>query len=166
MKGQSNFVDFIIALGIFLIILFVFISFNQSNKIDYSMTGEALMISDSLLSPGIPSNWTETEYYRPGLLEDNKLSTEKWEMFYNIMITNSSGLKSKYTLLSDFMIRIGKYNGGVFTEIDVGGISHITTDSDVNPLDIVNMHFDRIDRMERIIAYNGTLVIMEVIVWK
>ena len=166
MKGQANFIDFVIALGIFLLILFIFINFNQSQKTDFLLMDEALMISDAILSPGIPLNWTETEYYRPGIMQNNSLSAQRWESLNNIMLVNSTELKSRYTLLSDFMLRLGNYTDGVFVVTEINGISYITTDSSITPGNIMDQSFRRIDRIERAVSFNGSILIMEVIAWR
>ena len=166
MRGQANYIDFVVALGLFIIILFIFISFNQSQKDELRIADEALMISDSLLSDGIPPNWTETDNYRPGLLENGSFSAQRWESLHALMGSSPEDTKYKYTLLSDFMVRIGNYTQGAFTPVEINGISYITTNDSISPSDFDMHDFRRIDRVERAFPYNGTILILEVIAWR
>lgn len=165
-KGQANYIDFVLALGLFLLMLFIFINFNQTQRNSYIVADEALMISDAILSEGIPSNWNESSYYRPGIITNNKLNETRWTTMESLMTTNSTELKKRYSILSNFMIRIGNYTEGTFTPININGTSYISTDSTVNPGNIGSSETNQIDRIERAIAYNGTILIMEVIAWR
>ena len=166
MKGQSNYIDFVIALGIFLIILFLFIIYNHSQSQDYLIADEALMISDALMSEGIPVDWNTTHYYRPGIMSNGLLDEAKWESFHNIMELNPEDTRRLYTIASDFIIRIGYYNNNAYNNITINNISHITTDPAISPDTLPQISSERIDRIERIIAYNGSLYVMEVIAWR
>jgi hypothetical protein len=166
MKGQANYIDFVVALGLFLIMLFLFISFTQSQRAEMYASNEALMISDALMSQGIPENWTEEEYYRPGLLINNELSANRWVSFHNLMVADETEMQRRYTLLSQFMVRIGNYTNNEFIPMEINGITFITTNNAITPGDLEALDTGRIDRIERAVSYNGSIVIMEVVAWR
>lgn len=86
-KAQAWGTDLIIAFIIFSfsIIFFYFYSFNYSNETEdilELLTYEGNFIADSLLSPGYPDSWEESNVIEIGITTNGKINQTKIENFY------------------------------------------------------------------------------------
>ena len=87
-KAQAWGTDLIIAFMIFsfTLVFFYFYSFNYSNETEdilQTLTYEGNFIADSLLSPGYPASWDESNVVEIGLTTDGKINQTKLENFYS-----------------------------------------------------------------------------------
>jgi hypothetical protein len=102
--------DFIIALGIFTLVIalsFRMITTNYffSNKEINIVAADSAKISDLLMTSGIPKNWTNADVVAFGITNDNNLlNTTKLTFFGNLTEFNYStskriiGMKSEFTV--------------------------------------------------------------------
>lgn len=86
-KAQAWGTDLAIAFIIFsfAIIFFYFYSFNYSNETEdilELLTYEGNFIADSLLSPGYPNPWQESNVIEIGITTDGKIDQTKLNTFY------------------------------------------------------------------------------------
>ncbi len=156
-KAQTNFFDFIIGFTIFIVVLIIF--FNASQKTNYYEENKNFL-SNTILSEGIPKNWNETNYYKPGILTNKSLDEKKYEMLYNLSKKNL--LKKIYK--KNFMIEIYNYNGTNKNNLEIKNISYISTNYNYSFNNISN-YSKNIYTEERIINYNDTLYIIKFLIW-
>ncbi len=86
-KAQAWGTDLVIAFTIFSfsIIFFYFYSFNYSNETEdilELLTYEGNFIADSLLSPGYPDSWDESNVLEIGITTNGKINQTKLNTFY------------------------------------------------------------------------------------
>jgi hypothetical protein len=92
-KAQGWGFDLIIALTLFMggVLVFYLLSLNsydETNDIIKSLSYESRIVSDSLLSPGYPEDWTSSSVTRIGIMTNSKINETKLEQFYQMSKTN------------------------------------------------------------------------------
>ena len=108
-KGQMWYSDFILAVTIFTLVLVL--SFKYITT-DYFISGQdtnivlsdVTRLSETLLTPGIPHNWTEDYVVMIGVTSNNILNSTKIDMLKNMSINNYAQVKSTLGLKSDFLL--------------------------------------------------------------
>ena len=127
-RGQAVVIDMIVATGIFILItVILIISLNYYNQklardIEYNdMAQKSMFIADTLVfSPGIPYNWTTSNYVLPGLARDDRnLSYAKLLNFTNLtadQIKDAFKIKSynytfavRYQHNNSYVTRVGEF---------------------------------------------------------
>ena len=109
-KTQIWYFDFIMGVTIFTLILIVAFRFVTSNlyipgKETNTILSEANVLSDSLLTPGVPANWTQDLVEIPGIVdENNALNITKLGYLVNLTNNNSNHVKNLFDITSDFLI--------------------------------------------------------------
>ncbi len=156
-KSQTSFFDFIVGFTIFVIVLLIF--FNSSTFSSVKNVDSDVVVN-IVLSDGIPNNWNESFYYKPGILSYNKLNETKFLMFYNLSKKNS--LKNIFN--SNFMFRIYYYNNSNIVFVNVSNVSYISSDYNFS-FDNISNFADNVKVEERIINYNNNLYIIKFLFW-
>ena len=151
--GQVWGFDLMMAVGLFLvgIIIFYIYSLNLTtdaqetlSQMDY--TGNS--ISDSLLSPGYPEDWTSSDVIRIGLTTDNKLDQDKLEKFYALDYQKTKQIfKTEYNYYLNLSIPL-KISG-----VAISGIGQIST----NTKNLV--------KISRVSIYNNEPVTLYLYIW-
>jgi len=95
-KAQIFFIDFLIAIMIFSIIVFLYYSYygnliQDPEGVLEEMILDAKGISTSLMSTGLPAGWKATNVQRIGLTENNfRLNKTKLNSFVNLSYANAT----------------------------------------------------------------------------
>jgi len=162
--------DFIIALTLFLLI--VFLSFKYMMQ-DYAFSArnknevllEADRISNSLITEGMPVNWTEEKVYRLGLTTNGAINQSKVEMFRNLTFDDYANVKTLLNVKSDFLIYFENKNGNMinFTEEGyIGKSGHNTISAELISEEVV--------KLSRFITYRhdniAEIIMMNIFVWE
>jgi|GEM_PF-5351630 len=151
--GQTWSIDFAVSLVIFLIGVFLLVTFlfniEHSGRNDLQdQASEALQASTLLLTQGIPSNWTDATVVVGGILDDTDLIDEaKWTRLQSLAANNVSIFK--HALGTRFKLQINLLNktGSVLDSIGSLG----DTNNQVQVL--------------RIARLNQSIVRLQVIAW-
>ncbi|MFH0711689.1 MAG: hypothetical protein V1889_01330 [archaeon] len=106
-KAQAWGTDLTIAFVIFsfAIIFFYFYSFNYSNETEdilETMTYEGNFIADSILSPGYPTLWDESNVIEIGITTDGKINQTKLENFHELAQNNYEKTKQTFGTKYDY----------------------------------------------------------------
>ena len=106
-KAQAWGTDLTIAFIIFsfAIIFFYFYSFNYSNETEDMLTlltYEGNFIADSILSPGYPASWDESNVMEIGITTDGKINETKLDTFYQFTQTDYEKTKRIFGTKYDY----------------------------------------------------------------
>ena len=106
-KAQAWGTDLVIAFMIFsfAIIFFYFYSFNYSNETKDMLellTYEGNFIADSLLSPGYPDTWDESDVLEIGLTTNGKINQSKIETLYEFTQNDYERTKTIFKTKYDY----------------------------------------------------------------
>jgi len=106
-KAQAWGTDLIIAFVIFSlgIIFFYFYSFNYSNETEEKLElliYEGNFIADSILSPGYPDQWQESNVIEIGITTNGKINQTKLNTFYELTQNNYEKTKSIFGTRYDY----------------------------------------------------------------
>jgi hypothetical protein len=161
-KAQVWGIDLAVALIIFFGAILFFYKYGieaiDSEKQDASaLLQDAKLISNYLVSPGYPENWTLNDVTLLGLTDqDARLSPEKVQMFYNF---------SKYNYTQSRMLLSTSHHYFVFFESKEGNATKIYNVSWIgrnytidNPRNII--------KISRFVFYNSSIIKMNVYVWQ
>jgi hypothetical protein len=171
-KAQIWYMDLIIAIGIFLIILIIAFRFLTSDYVTEEKRGsetffEAEKLSEYLLSPGIPEDWNETNAVIYGITSGgNILNLSKLEMLKNISGNDYENAKFRFGINSDFLIYFVDKEGNFInlTNQTFIGKNGFTNDS------FVAYTPSHIATIERFLAYRhdgiAEIIGMRVIGWQ
>lgn len=108
-NSQIWYIDFVLALTLFIITLLISLRYITNNymisvKDTSPLLVEADKVSQSLLTAGIPDNWTAEYVTSIGIAPENILNLSKAEAFYNLSINDYEHTKFLLGIKSDFMV--------------------------------------------------------------
>lgn len=109
-KSQIWYMDFVMGVTIFtLIVILAFKFLSDTTYIPGKETNYVLIdsdkISNSLLTPGVPPNWTQEYVVAIGIMsKSNVLNTTKLDFFKNMTIKDYENVKYLFGVESDFII--------------------------------------------------------------
>lgn len=156
-KGQAWGFDFVIGSLFFIaaIIIFYFFSVNLSSdneEVFSKFNDQAVLISDSLLSEGLPADWDSSNVVRIGLFgSDGKIDEAKLANFYELATSDYSKTRALFGISDNYFV--------VFTpEIAIDG-------SSVEFIGAQSAFYNNKVQSTRIAAYNGTIYTLKVFVW-
>ncbi|MEM3373868.1 MAG: hypothetical protein QXE31_01475 [Candidatus Woesearchaeota archaeon] len=114
-KSQIFYLDFILGLTIFLVIIFLAFNFIYRDKIEENnLVIEAERISNILLSEGIPKNWNEdnltTNISFLGIVSDKSLDIEKLRALSSLCLNNYTKVKNIFSVKYDFYVYFENLN--------------------------------------------------------
>lgn len=168
-NGQVNFIDFAVGFSVFIIAFLLLVNYTQHTNNTFS-SSNAVAFSNAILGEGIPLNWNTSYYLRPGITNSNRsISPKKWKMLYNLSKNNPEALKESFGIGDNFMMRLNIKNGSRTITLSAEGISLISTNYAYNFTNISDNSqgkIKKIERVQRIAAYNGTPVGLEVLLWQ
>ena len=162
-SGQVWTIDFIAGLLLFTIVIIITIKVafqmapSQSSIIDYR---DAVHLSDALLSQGYPENWTESYVLLPGIAENNRIDDTKLSQIKNL---NYSTVKSLLHVTSDYIFFIRYETDIINTGQCIYGYA-VPVDANCTPI-LSGLHYNNLAKIDRIVIYNSTVVIMTVYAW-
>src|SRR3989338_341207 len=106
-RAQGWGTDLIIGFIIFILAILFFYnySFNYSNETEeiielLSYKGD--YIGDSIMSEGTPTDWSEGNVQKIGILTENKINQTKLEEFYNLVQTDYNSTKVIFNTKYDY----------------------------------------------------------------
>jgi len=157
--------DFIIGLMLFVVMVLISVKIifdmypSQDSIIVYR---DAVHLSDNLLSAGYPSNWTGdlTSVVLPGIAENNRINNTKLAQFKNIDYYRA---KTLMHVTSDYIFFIRNSTNIVNTGQCIYGYN-LATDANCNPI-LTTKQYDNLARIDRVVIYNSTVMLMTVYTW-
>ena len=162
-RGQVWTVDFIGGLLLFTLVILITIKVaftmapSQDSIIVYR---DAVHLSDALLSQGYPLNWTDEDVLLPGIAENNRIDNTKLE---EISELNYSNVKTLLHVTSDYIFFIRNDTNTINTGQCVYGYD-VPVNANCTPI-LSGLHYDNLAKVDRIVIYNSTVVIMTVYTW-
>ncbi|MBN2368322.1 hypothetical protein JXC34_04845 [Candidatus Woesearchaeota archaeon] len=171
-KSQIWYMDFILGLTLFLLIIVIAFRFVTTSHI-YTGKETSLVLAESdklsgiLMSTGIPATWTPQDVVIFGLMQENNvLNTTKLEYFQNMSLDDYEDMKLKLSLNSDFILYFQNRTGGNInitntTYIGCPGYTPETIEAAL-PEDLITV------TRYVVYKYNGTaeIVALKVVVWQ
>lgn len=151
MRGQSNFIDFIAGFFIFTIALAISLTFLSSAS-EIPEPADTERMSNDLLSSGIPTDWNASNVAVAGVLSGSSVNKTKWNALRTM---SADDIRTTLRTSSDVRIRMLTWVGNSYAE-ELPAI-------ETGPLD---QNATTIRTTNRIAAYNGSLVIIEVSAWR
>jgi len=170
-KSQLWYLDYITAITMFTVILIIAFRYITN---DYLMEGkntdqifsEAGKFSESLLTPGIPLNWSPENVVYVGICNDNVINSTKLDMLKNMTRDNYQHTRYILGQTSDFLIYFENQTGDIINLTNQAYIGKPgVTLSDVvasNPKNLITV------TRYLVYKYNTTaqIVAMKLIAWK
>jgi hypothetical protein len=162
-KGQIWTTDFVIGLLLFTLVVLITVKIaftmypSQNHIVVYR---DAVHLSDALLSQGYPSNWTSTDVLLPGIAENNRINNTK---LLEMSELNYSKAKILLHITSDYLFFFQNNSEIKNTGRCVYGYN-VMTDSDCKPI-LTDLKYDDLAKIDRLIIYNSTVMIMTVYTW-
>ncbi|MCD6589692.1 hypothetical protein J7K74_00700 [Candidatus Woesearchaeota archaeon] len=166
LRGMIYTIDMALSLTLFMAALIIALLFLYRHGIshDYTSTDADLLI-ETLLSQGIPENWSSTTIISPGLLSSNgALSIEKFREIQNISYED---LKLLIGVRSEFFFYIHNSTSGIMINNTCGyGYTDIMP-YNCSPIDaIISLNPSRIARRDAIIAIPPNMAYLTIYTWK
>lgn len=163
-KGQAWILDFIVGFVLFLIVLLLTttVLFDHFEETGFSDAEEsAYIISESLLGPGYPKNWTNETVIRIGLTSENRLDLQKLSSFSNLTYGDSLsyfGVKNDYVV---FFERNGTVQNLTGLECGYGKVEVLQNCA----INLNNIDYDNLAKVNRLIILNSTILELVVYTW-
>jgi len=156
-KGQAWGFDLMIGVIIFLfgIISFYLYILNapgEGEDIIDTLTYNGGLVSDSLLSEGVPQNWNSVNVIQIGLLVDGKINQTKLENFYNLALTDYDKTKRLFNIRKEYFVNLSTQSFEV-AGVPVSGIGLEPS----NPRNLV--------KVSRIIVYKNKPTTINIEIW-
>lgn len=162
-KGQMLFPDFLLGLTIFLIVMAIsgklIVDMTADNKFEQAYK-ENLQVSESLLTTGMPTNWTKDNIIIPGIVNDQRLNITKLEEFEKLDYELS---KTLLNTKSEFLF----YFKNATEIINISNCSYgynINYTAGCQP-NIQNIDMENLVHTDRYIIHNGEIISMRILTW-
>jgi hypothetical protein len=164
-KGQVWTTDFIIGMLLFIMMLFVSVRiiFNMYPSTDgTTVYRDAVHLSDNLLAQGYPINWTEDldSVVIPGIAENNRIDNFKLSRFKDLDYYRA---KTLMHVTSDYAFFISNKTGIINTGQCIYGYN-LSVDANCTPI-LTTVQYDTLARIDRVVIYNSSVVIMTIYAW-
>jgi len=123
LKSQLWYFDFILGLTIFTLILLVSYryignSYVISGKDVNSVMSESNKLSETLMTSGLPTNWTQDNVVSIGIVTDNVLNITKLDQFKNMTNSDYTNVKNMFGLRSEFIVFFHDKDGNLLNVTD------------------------------------------------
>lgn len=170
-KSQIWYFDFILALSIFVMILvlgfrYVINSNYYEGKEVNNIIFETSILSDTLMGPGLPINWTAQDVISIGIVDENTLNLVKLERLNNFSIDDYTGIKHVLGINSDFLVYFTDKNDIILnlTIPNYIGKSGYTIES------VTNLDVSELISVQRYVTYKSNnisnIISMRVVLWQ
>mgnify|MGYP006285961181 CR=1 FL=1 len=157
-KGQTWVLDIFLGVGIFLFAFSLLVkSYGEASSesdILEDMSINAKMISEMLLSEGIPVDWNSTDVRQPGLISEGRISHYKLQ---ELKAMDYDEVRSIFRTRYDYLIDIQDSSGASLQTIGPAGVT-IGNLPGLEP--------DNVLKMNRLSVYNSSPVRLVVVVWE
>ena len=164
-KGQFNFIDFMLGIVIFAILLTLF--FRYSSNITEKQEGitglvvEGRTISNDLLSEGFPSNWNSSNVVIIGITDDNnQINETKLNNLINLSYQQTRTL-FRTTYHYYFLFR-NQSNSAIKITPTQEGIGYPS----VNSSNIENINTQKLIKIERIVFFRNQMAKLVLYLWQ
>ena len=164
-KGQFNFIDFIMGLVIFAILITLFFRYSSNiTKEQEGITGlavEGRTISNDLLSEGFPSNWNSSNVVIIGITNNNnQINETKLQNLINISYQQTRTLfRTKYQYYLHFL---DSYNSVIKITPTQEGIGYPGVDSS----NIEDVNTKKLIKLERIVFFRNQMAKLVLYLWE
>jgi hypothetical protein len=163
-KGQVWTTDFLIGLGLFIIIIFVVLKVLMGMNITDEKPktyDDAVHLSSQLLTQGYPKNWTNNTVIMPGIAKDNRINITKLDEYSKIPYEQT---KLLYHISSEYIFFFT--NGTHVLNITkcIQGYP-VAVDAECNPL-LDSVSYSDLSKIDRIVLLNETTMRMTIYAWK
>ncbi len=156
-KGQGWSFDVIVGSVIFMMGFFIFflysINFSQDNEgAVESLAYQGSLVADDLLSEGFPTDWTQSNVQKIGIVTDGKIDMLKLENFLSLVDSNYESTKVIFGITKDYYV--------VFSQ-------PITLDGqDIYGIGLEPSNHKNLMKITRAVILNNKLASMEVEIWE
>jgi len=163
--GQVWTLDFIIGLMLFMLMILISVKiiFNIYPSADSLIVyRDAVHLSDNLLTEGYPSNWTGdlSNVVLPGIAEHNRINNTKLSKFKDIDYYRA---KTLMHITSDYIFFIRNSTNIINTGQCIYGYN-LSTGANCSPI-LTAAQYDDLARIDRVIIYNSTVMLMTIYTW-
>ncbi len=161
--GQVWTMDFILGLIMFIFLALVAVRLLTTtyDSGDYGrLYREAVYFSDNIVSSGYPGNWTTGLVMLPGVVDDSRLNVSKLQQFSQM---DYYATKSLFHITSDYIFFIQNATSTMNMSRCVYGYNILVSSN--CSFDINTVSHKNLVRIDRIVAYNSTLVRMVIYAW-
>ena len=158
-KAQSWYIDYIVGFIIFVLGMLIFLQYSP-NIIKSDLNEKILdseILSDILISEGVPNDWNSTNYFQIGLTNNYVLDLSKLKELKKL---DYYELKSSLPINSDFYFQFNTnilLEEGEFVSYGKPGANKNNIKELFNPNQIISV--------ERFIAHDGEIIKLELLVW-
>ncbi|MGM5485252.1 MAG: hypothetical protein ACQEP1_05270 [Nanobdellota archaeon] len=146
-RAQSWYIDYTLSLALFIIAVLLFLYYMPEGNTD-NTPADSGILSDTLMTEGIPEDWNTTNLTTPGLITDNKLDRNKLDMLRDLGYNES---RAYLPISSDYLI---------YFENGLEGLGKI------NRSELSSLEADNIVHVRRMVPYQGRIIKMHVVVWE
>ena len=168
-NSQLWYTDFIIALSIFLLVMVLAFKYIANNSLfmgESPIASEAARFSDSLMTEGIPANWTIEQVTNIGILDsESSINLTKLEQVNNMSKGNYSTIKSKFAMSSDFVIYFENRDGLIINLTDQKFIGM----PGMNTTNVDSLEPDELTTVVRYVVYRhdniAEIVALKILLW-
>ncbi len=162
-QAQIWITDFIIgflifSLGAVMSIKFIFHMMAEDNFAE--IQNEAQVISEFLMSEGVPNNWNNETVIRLGLTTDNILNSTKLGYFYDL---NYSVSRDYFNTKFDYFVFF--QDNGTVMNITTCGYGHPDVQTDNCSINISGLTYDDFVYVKRLVPYNNSIIEMVIYLW-
>jgi len=128
---------------------------------------ETKTISESLVSQGYPSNWTDMTVERIGITDGDKIiNSTKLIQFYNLSLTNYSKTRKLFGIKGDFIVFFTRMNNSPANLSGIYKIGYPLVVLDLqNNVDLSAVEYNNLVSLKRILIYDKVTVNMVVYSW-
>ena len=151
---------FLIFIGMLLIGIKLVIGIIPSTQYDI-LYADNTFLSEQLLQPGYPANWTTSDVIIPGLTTNNRLNLTKLQNFSALTYDQT---RSLYHLTGDYIFYFKNTTDIINMTSCIYGYN-IPTDGNCTP-DLSAALYDDLVKTERLIVYNSSILTMVVLSWQ
>jgi len=164
-KGQFNFLDFMMGVVIFAILMTIFFKYSSNiTKKQEGITGlavEGKTISNDLLSQGFPSNWNSSNVVIIGITDDNnQINETKLNNLINVSYEQTRTLfRTRYHY---YFLFLNQNNSIIKITPTQEGIGY----PGVNSSNIGNINTKRLIKLERIVFFRNQMAKLVLYLWQ
>jgi len=123
---------------------------------------DAKILADALVTQGYPSNWTETNVQRIGLMGKNGINDSKVLRYKNISYEDT---KELLNLRSEYAVIFSRLDDGTYNISGVSIIGHPSATVSNSRLIPNEEYFDMV-ALTRLVVHNKTAIKMVVYAWR
>jgi hypothetical protein len=177
-KSQVWTIEYILSFIVFIAIILLSVKMIfgvYANDALQNLQKESEFVSQYMLSEGYPDNWDNDTLIRVGLTTNDRLNDTKLLSFYSLNYSRTKdlmGIKSNYFAYfsnSSGIISIFHILNSSISESDGCGYGYyavVKQYASQCEIDISSLKYDDMVKISRITAFNGSIIQLNIILWK